>query len=52
MNRRQFLLAAAATAAAPMLTFSSRLFAAPPGVDETVLADAEREEGWILGAGR
>jgi len=31
MNRRQFLLAAAATAAAPMLTFSSRLFAAPPG---------------------
>ena len=30
----------------------AELFAAPPGVDETVLVDAEREEGWILGAGR
>jgi uncharacterized protein (DUF1501 family) len=31
MNRRQFLFAAGAAAAAPLLTFSSRLFAAPPG---------------------
>ena len=29
MNRREFLLAAAATAAAPMLSLSGSLFAAP-----------------------
>ncbi|MAK83556.1 MAG: cobalamin biosynthesis protein CbiG, partial [Phenylobacterium sp.] len=28
----------------------AELFAAPKGLDEAALAEAEREEGWVLGA--
>jgi len=37
MNRRQFLLAAAATAAAPLFTYSGRLFAAPANAPRLLL---------------